>query len=277
MSIKYYAYYVTGSAALYSDALESIVNLVTAIVVLIAIRIGAKPADVDHPFGHHKAEYFSAVFEGVLIVLAAALIFNEAYQVFRHPRPLTAPIEGMTINAVATVLNAGWCLVLVRLGGRWRSPALVADGWHLFTDVLTSVGVLIGLGLVVLTGWTVLDPVMAALVAVNILWTGWRVVRESVDGLMDRAAPVELDGQIRAVISGHADGAIEVHDLRTRSAGQVTFIEFHMVVPATMSVADAHDICDRVEEALGREIEGSRVVIHIEPEEKAKQQGVIVL
>jgi len=277
MAIKYYAYYVTGSAALYSDALESIVNLVTAIVALIAIRIGAKPADLDHPFGHHKAEYFSAVFEGVLIVLAAVLIFNEAYQVFRHPHALTAPIEGMSINAVATVLNAGWSLALVRLGGRWRSPALVADGWHLFTDVLTSVGVLIGLGLVVLTGWTVLDPLMAALVAVNILWTGWRVVRESVDGLMDRAVPTDLDAEIRTVISGHAEGAIEVHDLKTRSAGQAVFIEFHMVVPATMTVADAHDICDRLEEALAREIEGSRVVIHIEPEEKAKHEGVIVL
>lgn len=277
MAIKYYAYYVTGSVALFSDALESIINVVTAIVALIAIRIGAKPADLDHPFGHHKAEYFSAVLEGVLIVLAAGLIFNEAYQVLRHPRGLTAPGQGMAINMVATVLNAAWAVALVKLGRLWRSPALVADGWHLFTDVLTSVGVLVGLGLVVLTGWTVLDPLMAALVAVNILWAGWRVVRESVDGLMDRAAPVELDGEIRAVISAHAEGAIEVHDLRTRLAGQALFIEFHMVVPATMSVADAHDICDRVEEALGREIEGARVVIHIEPEEKAKQQGVIVL
>lgn len=277
MAIKYVAYLITGSVALFSDALESIVNVVAAVVALIAIRIGAKPADSNHPFGHHKAEYFSAVLEGVLIVVAALLIINEAYHVFREPREIVAPLEGMAINAVATVINAAWSLFLVRLGTRWRSPALAADGWHLFTDVLTSVGVLAGLGLVVLTGWTVLDPLMAVLVALNILWTGWHVVRESVDGLMDRAVSAEEENNIRAVISANADGAIEVHDLKTRLAGQATFIEFHMVVPAAMSVADAHDICDRLEEALRRNIEGSRVVIHVEPEDKAKQHGVLVL
>ena len=183
----------------------------------------------------------------------------------------------MAINAVSTMLNAGWCLVLIRLGRQWRSPALVADGWHLYTDVITSVGVLVGLGLVVLTGWAVLDPVMGAVVAANILWAGWKVVRESVDGLMDKAASTELETEIRAVISGHAQGAIEFHDLRTRAAGQAIFIEFHMVVPAAMSVADSHEICDRVEEALRREIAGARIVIHVEPEEKAKNEGVAVL
>lgn len=277
MAIKYAAYLVTGSVALYSDALESIVNVVTATVALIAIRIGARPADSDHPFGHHKAEYFSAVLEGVLIVLAAGLIINEAYRAFLHPRSLAAPLEGMAINGLATVLNAGWSLFLIRLGSRWRSPALAADGWHLASDVITSVGVLVGLGLAVATGWMVLDPLMAVIVALNILWTGWRVVRGSVDGLMDRAVAEELEKEIRAVISANAGGAMEVHDLKTRAAGQVIFIEFHMVVPAAMSVAAAHAICDRVEDALRRQIEGSRVVIHVEPEDKAKQEGVIVI
>ncbi|HXK54404.1 MAG TPA: cation diffusion facilitator family transporter [Hyphomicrobiales bacterium] len=277
MFIKYAAYHITGSVALYSDALESIVNVVTAVAALVAIRIGAKPADDDHPFGHHKAEYFSAVLEGVLIVLAALLIFREVWFAFQQPRHLNAPLVGMAINAVSTMLNAGWCLVLIRLGRQWRSPALVADGWHLYTDVITSVGVLVGLGLVVLTGWAVLDPVMGAVVAANILWAGWKVVRESVDGLMDKAASTELETEIRAVISGHAQGAIEFHDLRTRAAGQAIFIEFHMVVPAAMSVADSHEICDRVEEALRREIAGARIVIHVEPEEKAKNEGVAVL
>lgn len=277
MGIKYAAYYVTGSVALYSDALESIVNVVAAVAVLIALRIGAKPADADHPFGHHKAEYFSAVLEGVLIVLAAILILREVYLAVLQPRDLNAPMEGMLINGVATVINAAWSFLLFRLGRMWRSPALVADGAHLYTDVITSVGVLVGLGLVVATGWTILDPLIAAIVAVNILWTGWKVVRESVDGLMDRAASTELESDIKAVISANAAGAIEVHDLRTRAAGQAIFIEFHMVVPAAMSVAESHEICDRVEDALRAEIEGSRVVIHVEPEEEAKQHGIPVL
>lgn len=277
MGIKYAAYYVTGSIALLSDALESIVNVVAAIAVLIALKIGAKPADADHPFGHHKAEYFSAVLEGVLIVLAAILILREVYFAFLEPRELSTPLEGMVINGLATVINASWSFLLVKLGRKWRSPALVADGAHLYTDVVTSIGVLVGLGLVVATGWTILDPAIAAIVAVNILWTGWKVVRESVDGLMDRAASADLENDIKAVISAHAEGAIEVHDLRTRAAGQAIFIEFHMVVPAAMSVAESHEICDRVEDALHGEIEGSRVVIHVEPEEKAKQQGVPVL
>lgn len=277
MGIKYAAYYVTGSVALFSDALESIVNVVAAIAVLIALRIGAKPADADHPFGHHKAEYFSAVLEGVLIVLAALLILREVYFAVLDPHELSTPLEGMLINGVATIINAVWSALLIKLGRIWRSPALVADGAHLYTDVVTSVGVLVGLGLVVATGWTILDSVIAAIVAANILWTGWKVVRESVDGLMDRAASAELEDDIKAVISAHAKGAIEVHDLRTRAAGQAIFIEFHMVVPAAMSVAESHQICDRVEDALHAEIDGSRVVIHVEPEEEAKQQGVPVL
>jgi cation diffusion facilitator family transporter len=277
MGIKYAAYYVTGSVALFSDALESIVNVVAAIAVLIALRIGAKPADADHPFGHHKAEYFSAVLEGVLIVLAALLILREVYFAVLDPHELSTPLEGMLINGVATIINAVWSALLIKLGRTWRSPALVADGAHLYTDVVTSVGVLVGLGLVVATGWTILDSVIAAIVAANILWTGWKVVRESVDGLMDRAASAELEDDIKAVISAHAKGAIEVHDLRTRAAGQAIFIEFHMVVPAAMSVAESHQICDRVEDALHAEIDGSRVVIHVEPEEEAKQQGVPVL
>lgn len=273
MGLKYLAYWRTGSVALYSDALESIVNLMTALVALYAIHVSTQPADRRHQFGHHKAEYFSAVIEGVLIVVAALLIFREAYDAFLVPRTLNQPLQGVLINGVATVLNAGWSYFLISWGKRQRSPALVADGWHLFTDVATSVGVLVGLGLVALTGWQILDPALAALVAVNILWAGWQLVRESVSGLMDEAVTAEVLRNIRQVISSNAEGAIEAHDVKTRAAGRVTFIEFHLVVPGSMTVAASHDICDRIEDALKKSVHGAEVLIHVEPEAEAKHTG----
>ena len=277
LGLKYLAYWVTGSVALYSDALESIVNLITAAVALYAIHVSAQPADRRHQFGHHKAEYFSAVLEGVLIVVAALLIFREAYDAFLRPRALSEPARGLAINAVATVINAGWSYFLLTWGRRQRSPALVADGWHLVTDVATSVGVLIGLALAMLTGWRLLDPALAALVGANILWAGWRLVRESVSGLMDEAVTAEVARHIRDVISSNAAGAIEAHDVKTRTAGRVTFIEFHLVVPGNMTVAASHVICDRIEQALQAAVHDAQVLIHVEPEEEAKQTGVPVV
>lgn len=277
LGIKYLAYWTTGSVALFSDALESIVNVVTALVALIAVRISARPADRRHQFGHHKAEYFSAVLEGVLIILAALLILHAAWQAFREPREFTEPWLGLAISGVATALNAGWSWALITYGRRWRSPALVADGWHLFSDVATSVGVIIGLALAVLTGWKVLDSALAALVAVNILIAGWRVVSSSVSGLMDEAVDGDIGRRIRAIISQSAEGALEAHDIRTRTAGRATFIDFHLVVPGKMTVADAHRICDRIEQALEAEIEGAEIVIHVEPEGEARHRGVLVV
>ncbi len=277
LGIKYLAYATTGSVALYSDALESIVNVVTALVAFAAIRISVRPADRRHQFGHHKAEYFSAVIEGVLIIVAALLILHAAWQALREPRALTEPWLGLAISGVATAINAVWSWTLIASGRRWRSPALVADGWHLFSDVATSIGVIAGLALSALTGWTVLDPTMAALVAVNILVAGWRVISSSVSGLMDEAVDGEIARRIRAVISESAEGAIEAHDIRTRTAGRATFIDFHLVVPGKMTVADAHRICDRIERALEAEIAGAEVVIHIEPEGEAQHRGVLVV
>jgi len=277
LGIKYLAYWTTGSVALFSDALESIVNVVTALVALIAVRISARPADRRHQFGHHKAEYFSAVLEGVLIILAALLILHAAWQAFREPREFTEPWLGLAISGVATALNAGWSWALITYGRRWRSPALVADGWHLFSDVATSFGVIIGLALAVLTGWKVLDSALAALVAVNILIAGWRVVSSSVSGLMDEAVDGDIGRRIRAIISQSAEGALEAHDIRTRTAGRATFIDFHLVVPGKMTVADAHRICDRIEQALEAEIEGAEIVIHVEPEGEARHRGVLVV
>ncbi|HJZ32204.1 MAG TPA: cation diffusion facilitator family transporter [Hyphomicrobiaceae bacterium] len=274
LSLKFLAYRVTGSVALYSDALESIVNLITALVAFYAVSISARPADRQHQFGHHKAEYFAAVLEGVLIVLAALLIVREAWDALITPRALNAPLLGLALNGIATLINAGWSYFLLTWGRRQRSPALVADGWHLFADVATSVGVLAGLALATVTGWRLLDPALAAGVAVNILWAGWRLMRDSISGLMDEAVTAEIARRIREVISHNAEGAIQAHDVKTRIAGRVTFIEFHLVVPGQMSVATSHQICDRIEAALARAIPGAEVLIHVEPEHKAKTSGM---
>lgn len=273
MALKYWAFLVTGSVALYSDALESIVNLVAAVAALLAINFSSRPADRNHPFGHHKAEYLSAVLEGSLIVVAALLIFREAYDAFVTPRTIEDFGLGMAISAAATALNGGWSALLIRRGRALRSPALVADGWHLLTDVMTSVGVIAGLVLAAVTGLTVLDPTLAVAVACYILWSGSKIVLSSMSGLLDEAADADIQARIRAAIQRSGDGALEAHDVRTRQAGRAIFIEFHLVVPGTMTVNEAHGICDRLEDALEAEIEGSEVVIHVEPEYKAKNRS----
>jgi cation diffusion facilitator family transporter len=277
LALKYVAYWLTGSIALYSDALESIVNVATAAAALLTVRIAAQPADANHPFGHHKAEYFSAVLEGVMIILAAIIIMREAYFGILNPKMLDAPMHGLLVNGSASVLNGIWCWILISRGKRYRSPALTADGWHLLTDVLSSVGVVLGVLLAIVTGWAILDPALAALVGVNILWSGWRVLKQSTGGLMDEAVSEETLSRIRQLISTHAEGALEAHDVRTRHAGKVTFIEFHLVVPGEMTVATSHEICDRLEGVLRSEDEHAVVTIHVEPEDKAKHTGVVVL
>lgn len=275
--LKYAAYRITGSIALYSDALESIINVVTAAAAFMAVRLSAQPADANHPYGHHKVEYFSAVLEGVLIIVAALAILREAYLALLDPRVLDAPMSGLVVNGLASVVNGAWAWILVREGRRLRSPALTADGRHLFTDVITSVGVIAGLLLVPLTGWLWLDPALAAVVALNIVWSGWGLMKESIGGLMDEALPEADLARVREVISSNAEGAIEAHDLRTRHAGRMTFIDFHLVVPGHMSVTDAHEICDRLERALKAEVEDALITIHVEPDDKAKHAGIVVL
>ncbi|WP_018387621.1 cation diffusion facilitator family transporter [Ancylobacter sp. FA202] len=277
LGLKYAAYMLTGSVALYSDALESIVNVATAITAVLALRVSAKPADAAHPYGYAKAEYFSAVIVGVLIVVAAITIFREVYLGWLEPHSFDASPKGLAVNALATVINGIWCAILIREGRRARSPALAADGRHLLTDVVSSAGVLLGVALAALSGWEKLDLVLAGLVALNILWSGWSVLKESVGGLMDQAVPAETLERIRRRIAAEATGAIEAHDLRTRQAGRMIFVDFHLVVPGDMPVSEAHAICDRIEDALEAEVADVLVNIHVEPEVKAKQQGVPVL
>jgi cation diffusion facilitator family transporter len=277
LGLKALAWWLTGSIALFSDALESTVNVATALAALIAIRVAARPADAGHPYGHGKAEFFSAVLEGVMIMLAALLILRETYGGLMAPRALDAPIEGLLVNGVATTINAVWSWMLIHLGRRERSPALVADGKHLLTDVVTSVGVVLGVLLAISTGWWVLDPALAGLVALNILWSGWGVVRDSLSGLMDEAVPEATLRRIREVIALEAVGAVEAHDLRTRHAGRTTFIDFHLIVPGDTTVLDAHEICDRVEASLKAVVPDASVSIHVEPEHKAKHTGIVVM
>jgi cation diffusion facilitator family transporter len=277
LTLKALAAWWTGSIALYSDALESVVNLATAMVALIAIRLAGRPADEQLPYGYHKAEYFSAVIIGVFIAVTALLIFREAWAGFVGPHQFTATPLGIGVSIVATVLNGAWASMLTRLGKRERSQSLIADGRHLYTDVISTVGVLIGVLLAALTGYEKLDAILAALVGVTILWSGWQILRESVVGLMDVAVDPKQLMQIKELISANAEGAIEAHDIRTRRAGKATFIDFHLVVPGSMSVEAAHAICDRIEAKLREEVADGFITIHVEPEEKAKHSGIVVL
>lgn len=282
LGLKMLAWWVTGSVALLSDGLESTVNVVAACIAYFVIGYAQKPADDDHPYGHHKAEYISAVIEGVLIVVAAVLIMKEAIGALESPAMLDAPALGLAINFVAGVINAVWATVLIRVGKRHRSPALTADGQHIMSDVVTSVGVLVALVLVVFTGYTILDPIIAILVACNIIYQGFKVITHSVDGLMDKAVEPNEEAAIKKAIADHASGSLGAHYLRTRRAGAATFVGFDLVVPADMTVSKAHEICDRLEAAIKTAQPGARVTIHVEPEDEeahgvdVKVEGVSV-
>ncbi len=277
LALKAAAWWLTGSAALYSDALESTVNVAGSLAALIALHLAAKPADANHPYGHDKAEFFAAVIEGVMIVVAALSIFSHAYYTWRAPTPLTTPFIGLALTALATVINGAWAATLLRAGRRLRSPALAADGRHLLGDVVSSIGIIAGVSLAVTTGLLELDPLLAAATGVYILWSGTLVIRSSVGGLMDEAPEQAVLDRVRQLVATHAQGALEAHDLRMRQAGRLTFLQFHLVVPGSMTVADSHAICDRIEEALTAEMPHLVVTIHVEPEAKAKAHGVPVL
>jgi len=277
LGLKGAAWWLTGSAAFYSDALESTVNVAASVIAWGALRFAARPADANHPYGHDKAEFFAAVIEGVLIVVAALLIFEEAWQSWWHPHVLEAPTRGIAVNAAATVINGIWSAMLVAAGRRLRSPALQADGRHLLADVVASAGIAAGVGLAVFTGQYVLDPLLAAATGVYVLWSAIRMISLSVGGLMDQAPEPAIVNRIKELVASSAAGAIEAHDLRTRHAGRLTFLEFHLVVPGSMTVAAAHAICDRIENTLKAEMGHLMITIHVEPEEKAKQAGVPVL
>ncbi|MGJ8586235.1 MAG: cation diffusion facilitator family transporter [Marinosulfonomonas sp.] len=268
--LKLLAWKMTGSVALLSDALESTVNVIAAGLAYYAVRLADKPADSRHPYGHTKAEYLSAVAEGVMILIAALLVIREAVAALPNPHIEDAPMLGIGVNVIAAIINGLWAYALLRVGRRNRSPALQASARHIFTDVLTSAGVVVGVILALATGWLILDPILAILVALNILREGWYVISESVDGLMDASIDSDTRAEVKRIIEQEMAGAIQFHDLRARSSGAVLFAEFHLVVGRDMAVGDAHDICDRIEKALEAHFPGSSFTIHLEPDTELK-------
>ena len=275
-ALKLLAWRLTGSVALFSDAMETVVNVLAAAVTWWAIEYASRPADDDHPFGHHKAEYLAAVLEGVLITGAAVLIATAAFADLARigeGKVLTAVGPGVAVNLLAAAINGGWAAYLVREAARLRSPALAADAHHIRADVITSVGVVAGLLLAIATGWLVLDPLMALVVAAVVVWQGSRLLLASIGGLMDRVVDEGEAEAIRATIRGAMEGAIEAHDIRMREAGAAIFVECHLVVPARMSVGAAHRICDRIEAAVEGAHPHAAVTIHVEPEEEALGEG----
>ena len=277
LGMKYAAWRTTGSIALYSDAIETIINVVSAVAGLWALRVASLPPDHNHTYGHYKAEYLSAVAEGVLVVITAVTIAHEAGIGFQHMHRPEDSLLGISLNGGAGLLNLVWGLFLLRMGRAHHSPALVASGHHVLSDVSTSGVLIVGFILIPLTGWLWLDPLLAALIAVNVLRTGWEMMRTSIAGLMDEAPNSETLGEIRSIISHTAAGALEAHDIRARIVGAMTFIEFHLVVPGSMSVENAHHICDRIEDGLREGLGDALINIHVEPERKAKHSGVLVL
>ena len=267
IALKTGAWLITGSVGLASDAAESVVNLVAAIVALIALRVAAKPADKNHHYGHTKAEYFSAIVEGVMIFVAAAAILIMAVQRLFEPQPLERVGIGLLITVIASLINGAVALVLLRAGRRHNSITLRADGHHLMTDVITSGGVLVGVGLVVWTGWLWLDPVIAILVGLNIIVTGWRLIAESSRGLMDESLPKETNARIREILDGHTSDEIKFHALRTRVSGARAFMEMHMLVPGAWSVKEGHDAMEDLIEEIRGEFPDLHVTGHLEPVE----------
>jgi cation diffusion facilitator family transporter len=265
IALKYGAYRLTGSVGLLSDALESSVNLVAAIVAFWALGLAAKPPDAEHAFGHSKAEYFSSGLEGALIVVAALSIAVAAWGRLIEPQPLEQLGVGLLLSVISTVLNGGVALVLLKAGKRLRSITLRADAHHLLTDVWTSVGILLALVLVQWTGWLILDPLIALGVAINIVWAGFRLLRETGSGLLDESLPLAEQQIITDIFIPYEKEGIHFHALRTRAAGSRRFIAFHVLVPGHWSVQQGHDLCERIELAIIQALPNSHVSTHLEP------------
>jgi cation diffusion facilitator family transporter len=266
IALKAGAYFYTGSVGLLSDALESLINLAAAIVALVMIKIAAQPPDEDHAFGHDKAEYFASGIEGTLIFFAAVAIIYTSVPRILAPQPIENLGIGLVISLVATVINLFVGLLLIRVGKHQHSIVLEADGKHLMTDVWTSVGVLLGVVVVGLTGWLILDPIIALLVALNIIWTGYQLIQRSALGLMDTAISPETQGKIEEILNGYVKNQkIDYHALRTRQAGARKFVYVHILVPDEWTVQKGHDLIEEIENDIRSAVSDSIVFKHLEP------------
>jgi cation diffusion facilitator family transporter len=274
IALKTAAWWITGSVGLLSDALESVVNLVAAAMTLGMLTLAAKPPDEGHAYGHGKAEYFSSGVEGALILLAAVAIAWSAVPRLAAPEPLESAALGIAISTAASLINLGVALVLKRAARTHQSIALEADAHHLMTDVWTSAGVLVGIVAVQLTGWQRLDPIVALLVAANIVWSGFGILRRSAQGLLDHAIPQAEQDAVAAVLARYS-APIEFHALRTRQAGRRRFLEMHVLVPGSWTVQRGHDLVEEIELELRRAIPHLTVLTHLEPvEDPASHQDV---
>ncbi len=264
IALKSAAYSLTGSVGLLSDALESVVNLVAAVITLSMLTIAARPPDDQHAYGHGKAEYFASAIEGVLILVAAAGIGWTAVQRLRAPQPLERIGLGLAVSTLASLVNLGVARILLQAGRRKHSIALEADGHHLMTDVWTSVGVLVGIGAVALTGWQRLDPIVALLVAANIVWTGWKLVHRSALGLLDTAwARPERDALDR-ILASHRRGPVQFHAIRTRQAAARRFVSMHVLVPGDWTVNQGHAFLEEIERDIRGAVPNATVTTHLE-------------
>lgn len=265
IALKTLSWHTTGSVSLLSDALESVINLVAALIALVALTIALRPADKDHPFGHHKAEYFSSVFEGMLIVVAAVSIAYTASLRLMHPRPIESLGVGIILSVAATLLNWGTATVLFRAAKKHHSITLEADAHHLMTDVYTTGGVIGGLILVKITHWYWLDPVVALAVALQIVVTGYKLITRSVGGLMDQAIPKSELDQIEAIIQQHITHEVQYHALYTRRASSRSFITFHLLIPGDWSITKGHELTKTLEKEILVLMPRADVFIHLEP------------
>jgi len=263
--MKLAAWWATGSVGLLSDALESTVNIVAAVVALFALRTAMKPADAMHHFGRGKAEYFSASIEGFMILLAALIIVYTAIDRIISPRDLEQIGWGLTISTVAALINGGAALILLRAGKLHRSPVLIADGKHLMTDVWTSVGVIVGVGLVVVTGWNRLDGIVALAVGLNIIVTGINLLRSSTAGLMDKALSDDDHLKIVNVLTKYESDEVKFHALQTREAGRQRFVSMHVLVPGAWTIQKGHDLSEELEADIIAELPETIITTHVEP------------
>lgn len=263
--LKGTAWWMTGSVGLLSDAIESFVNLAAAMMALWILTVAATPADDRHAFGHSKAEYFSSAFEGLLIVFAAITIIWAAVDRLWNPQPLESVGIGLAVSVVASIVNFLVARILLKVGREEHSIVLEADAHHLMTDVWTSGGVLVGVGLVWMTGWLWLDPVIAILVALNIVWTGWQLMHRSAEGLMDISLPPEKIAAIEAVLNTYREQGLDFHALRTRQAGSRAFVSLHVLVPGEWTVQQGHDWAERIERDIRKAVPRVNVITHLEP------------
>ena len=265
IALKSGAYLLTNSVGFLSDAVESLVNLVAGIVALTMLIIAARPPDKDHAYGHSKAEYFASATEGILILVAAGGIVSAAIQRLLNPQPLAQLGIGLVVSAAASGVNFAAARVLMRAGKRENSITLEADAQHLMTDVWTSVGIIVGMGVVALTGWQTLDPIIAILVGLNIVWTAYQLLRRSAAGLMDASLPEEEQRVIESVMSKYRERGVAFHALRTRQSAARRFVSVHMLMPGKWTLHDAHHIAEDFEGDVRRELRGAIVHTHLEP------------